>query len=329
MPDILRNTPLAAVSGVAVDTETTGLDVRTARIVEIGAVAFGGAARTFQSLIDPGGAIPQASSAIHGITTEMVAGAPGFARVWPEVEAFIGDSLLLGHSFGFDLAIIERECARAGMPAPRPRVWLDTRFLAILLNARLPDFTISTLAAWLDVSMTTSHRAVGDAEATIAVFRAMIPRLRQIGIHTVGEALAACRRLEQMNDDLARAGWTAPAHGALEPQAGAAGERVDTYPYRHRVRELMSAPPLFIADDAPLGRALSDMAERRISSLFVGDPQAAAAAVGILTSGTYCAPSHGVVLPCSMHPSAGSLAGRWSASPKGPTPTARSAGWRG
>jgi DNA polymerase-3 subunit epsilon/CBS domain-containing protein len=145
----------------------------------------------------------------------------------------------------------------------------------------LPDFTIGTLAAWLQVETRDAHRAVGDAEATIAVFRAMIPRLRQIGVHTLGEALAACRRLEQVGEELARAGWAETPR--LGPPSREAGERTDTYPYRHRASELMSAPPLFAPADAPLGEALKLMAERRISGLFIGDPAAQAAEVGIVT----------------------------------------------
>ncbi len=280
MPDVLRNTPLAAVAGIALDTETTGLDTKTARVIEIGAVAFGGAVRRFQSLVNPGLAVPAASVAIHGITSEMVAPAPAFASVWRDAEAFLGDSLVLGHSLGFDLAILERECARAGLPW-RQRLWLDTRFLAILLDARLPDFSLGTLGAWLGIAVSANHRAPDDAEAAIAVFRAMTPRLREIGIHTVGEALAACRRLEQMNDELSRAGWAELPRGPASTEAS--GERIDTYPYRHRVGGLMSAPPLFVDAAMPLAQALAIMAARRISALFVGDAGLPASKAGIVT----------------------------------------------
>jgi CBS domain-containing protein len=282
MTDILRNTPLSAVGAIALDTETTGLDTKSARIVEIGAVAFGGVERHFQSLVNPGVPIPDASAAIHGITTEMVRDAPPFTTVWPEADAFMGENLLIGHSLGFDLAILERECARAGL-VWRGRVWLDTRFLAILLDARLPDFSLGALGSWLGVAVDANHRAIGDAQATISVFRAMTPRLRDMGVHTVGEAMNACRRLERMNEELARAGWAEPPRsGAAGPQAFS-GERVDTYPYRHRAGDLMSAPPIFLHDAARLLEALDLMANRRVSSLFIGDAGAPAGEAGIIT----------------------------------------------
>ena len=55
MRTLLRTTPLFALDAVVLDTETTGLDPRTARLVEIGAVALSGGRlaeeERFQSLV--------------------------------------------------------------------------------------------------------------------------------------------------------------------------------------------------------------------------------------------------------------------------------------
>ena len=67
----MPSTPLLALDGVVVDTETTGLDARTARLVQIGAIRLGGGsideAERFEQLVDPGVPIPAMASAIHGI----------------------------------------------------------------------------------------------------------------------------------------------------------------------------------------------------------------------------------------------------------------------
>ena len=65
-------------------------------------------------LIDPGEPIPPAASRIHGIDDAKVADAPRFAAAWNEISALLGDSILIGHTIGFDLAVLEREC---GAPA--------------------------------------------------------------------------------------------------------------------------------------------------------------------------------------------------------------------
>jgi CBS domain-containing protein len=279
VPSILANTPLLALDAVVLDTETTGLDAKTARIIEIGLLGRG-IDLSWSSLINPAIAIPAASTAIHHITDAMVAQAPGFAAIWPQTETLIGGKVVIGHSLGFDLAILKRECERAGLTWRAP-VWLDTRFLAIILDARLPDFSLAALASWLGVNVTGAHRALGDCEATLAIFNAMIPRLRERGVRTLGEALAACRKLERMTEELARAGWSeTPSPIAIGdgPRAG-----FDAYPFQHRVKALMSAPPLFASGDTSIGDALATLANRKISGLFIGDPAQPADSVGIIT----------------------------------------------
>ena len=98
----MPSTPLLALDSVVVDTETTGLDARTARLVQIGAVRLGGGSldksERFEQLVDPGVPIPAIASAIHGIKDEHVGNAPSFSAIAPEFEAFIGSSV---PSFGW------------------------------------------------------------------------------------------------------------------------------------------------------------------------------------------------------------------------------------
>ncbi len=287
MPSILSNTPLSALEAVVLDTETTGLDVRTARVIEIGLVGQG-CELSWHKLVNPGIAIPVASTRVHGIDDVMVRDAESFRELWPEVRQMVGGRPIIGHSLGFDLAILKRECERSAIPWQEP-VWLDTRLLASLLEARLPDFTLTTLASWLELSVAGAHRALGDAQATSAIFTAMIPRLRERGIHTFGEALSACRKLEAIADDLVRAGWAqTPSttdlgrHESVLTQARTSSG-FDTYPFQHRVSALMSSPPLFTAPQTTLRDALAMMVDRRISGLFVGSPDAPSGDAGIIT----------------------------------------------
>src|ERR1017187_10447796 len=59
---------------IVLDTETTGLDTATARIVEIGFQIYdsAGLIKTWRSLVDPGVPIPAAVTKIHGITDAMI-----------------------------------------------------------------------------------------------------------------------------------------------------------------------------------------------------------------------------------------------------------------
>ncbi len=263
-------TPLIAIDAVVIDTETTGLDPRKARILEIASVRLSAgeveASGSFRRLIQPGEPIPQAATAIHGIDAAKVAGAPGFAAVWPEFSAYVGPSIMVGHTIGFDLAVLKRECERAGLTWARPRT-LDTRLLAEIAAPDLADYSLESLADWLDVEVVGRHTATGDATTAARIFLALLPKLREYEIRTLAQAERACSALTGSLDRQRSAGWVEPV--AAPVVAPSVTAKLDSYAYRHRVKELMSAPPQFIAPDAALATALARMANDRVSSLFV------------------------------------------------------------
>jgi DNA polymerase-3 subunit epsilon/CBS domain-containing protein len=290
MPIGSSATPLLALDAVAIDTETTGLDARRARIVEIALVPIvGGRLDTegaHRRLLRPDVAIPAEATRIHGIDAAAVAEARRFAECWSELAGLLGDRIVVGHSVGFDIAVLERECARAGLAWKRPRT-LDTRLLAEIIAPNLAGYSLDNLAAWLGVGAGGRHSALGDATAAGRVFLALLPRLRDSGIRTLAEAERACSALTDALERQRRAGWAEPTNdtGRLEPARATA--RLDSYPYRHRVRDVMSAPAKFAPSDAPLAEALGRMAGERVSSLFVrfdaGDAPPLPADVGIVT----------------------------------------------
>src|SRR5436305_14535416 len=123
---VIRNAaPLIALDAVILDTETTGLDPASARIVEIGAVRLVSGrvneADAFQRLVRPDVPIPPAASDFHHIDDAKVANAPRFAEVWPELSEYIGSSIVIGHTLGFDLALLKSECERSGIAFRLPR----------------------------------------------------------------------------------------------------------------------------------------------------------------------------------------------------------------
>ena len=131
MAAVTNATPLISLDAVVIDTETTGLDPRKARILEIGAVRIAGGridrARPFRSLVNPGEPISAKATAMHGIDAAKLAEAPAFAEVWPKFSDFVGgDACVIGHTLGFDLAVLRRECERAGI-AWIGRAALDTQ----------------------------------------------------------------------------------------------------------------------------------------------------------------------------------------------------------
>ena len=85
------------------------------------------------------------------------------------------------------------------------------------------------------------------------------------------EAAQACRSLTEAIDRQYRAGWMT-SDSVRDRYSQPVPSRIDSYPYRHRVRDVMSSPPKIIAADRTLGRGLSQLIEARISSLLVAPP---------------------------------------------------------
>jgi len=270
MATVSNATPLIALDAIVIDTETTGLDPAKARIVEIAALPLKGGKldekAALRQLVHPGVPIPPVATKIHKIDDAMVASAPGFAAVWPDLATAISDSILIGHTLGFDLAVLKRECQRTGLPWAPPRT-LDTCLLAEVAEPNLGGFTIEHLASWLGVNVDGRHSALGDATVTGRIFLALLPKLREGNIRTLAEAEQACLALTHVLEDQHRAGWEAVAAPRAREERTLA--RIDPYPYRHRVSDVMSAPPQFIAAGAALGDALQRIAQDKISSLLV------------------------------------------------------------
>jgi DNA polymerase-3 subunit epsilon/CBS domain-containing protein len=282
--------PLIAIDAVAFDTETTSLDAARARIVQVGAVRVRGGrlveTETLDWLINPQEPIPAASTRVHQIRDQDVRGVPDFSDRHEDLTRFVGSSVLIGHSVGFDLAVWRNEARRAGFEWIAPRA-LCTRMLAEIANPKLPGFSLEIVSAWLEIEVKDRHAALGDAFLAARVFTGLIPHLRQRDIRTVAEAEAACRKLTESLTEQHKAGW-------IEPTRLPSGERslarIDSYPYRHRIRDVMSTPPLIASTALSLAEAARLMADRRVSSVFLADtppapdaPPLPVSALGVLT----------------------------------------------
>ncbi len=159
------------------DTETTGLDTQSDRIVEIGIVRLepNRPARTYRRLVHPGISIPPAASAIHGITDAHVAAMPPFAELLPEIDQFLSGCDLAGFNLvRFDLPLLAAEYRRAGRPlSVQGRNIVDVLQLHRRLN---PGDLGAVVRQYLGCEHTEAHGALADAVATVAVLDAQLGR---------------------------------------------------------------------------------------------------------------------------------------------------------
>ena len=269
------HTPLAALPAVALDLETTGLDVARDRIVQVAAVAMLGGkildAPRLDRLVNPGIAVPASSTRIHGIADSDVADAPRFGDIADALQEMVRGRVLVGHNIAFDLAILRREAERAGVSWPELPA-LDVGFLAGALAPSLPDLGLETVAAHLGVVIRNRHSAIGDALAAAAIFAALLPALRERSVRTFAEAQAFAARRDDLVRRQAALGWDVPRGFPRGfDQAEEPAIRIDGYPFQRRLRDVMSAPPIFTDRGTTLRQAGSIMVERRIGALLVGD----------------------------------------------------------
>ena len=266
------HTALAALPAVALDLETTGLDVANDRIVQIGAVAMRGPvildAPRIHTRVAPGVPISAASTRIHGITDSEVEGAPKLVELFePLAEAFAG-RVVIGQNIRFDLAVLRHEAARAGLAWHDPPA-LDVTHLAGGLDRGLVDLGLESLASRYGVTIEARHDALGDSLAAARIFAALVPRLREADVRTLGEAEAlAARRTDLVRREV-EAGWhSAPGEPPDAPSLPPL-VRVDSFLYLRRLDEVMSAPARSIRLDGTLREAARAMADHRIGALLV------------------------------------------------------------
>src|SRR5690606_37422523 len=122
------------------------------------------------------------------------------------------------------------------------------------------------------------HTPLGDAETTARLLLALIPHLRERGIRTLAEAEAACRALAESDMRTARrlvAPEPPPSLNSMKHFA-----RVDSFPYCNRVKDVMSAPPVFADGQASVKEGIRLLLGKQVSSAYIrGD----AGEVGIVT----------------------------------------------
>lgn len=219
------------------DTETTGLDSRLDRVIEIGGVELVNrfpTGRVFHHYIEPEGReIHPDAAAVHGITSAALVGKPVFRDIVDEFAAFIDGARLVAHNANFDIGFINAEFGRIGLsPIGAERV-VDTLALARRKHPMGPNSLDALCRRYgIDNSRRTKHGALLDSELLAEVYIELIGgRQAALGLEVVeqttrivsdrgGVAVEIARRERVLLPRLSEAELA--AHAQLVRQIGAA-----------------------------------------------------------------------------------------------------------
>ncbi|MDI5949359.1 3'-5' exonuclease [Flavobacterium yafengii] len=176
-----------AVRFVVLDTETTGFDYTTDRILCIGAIVLQNNTipinGSFEVFIQQEH-YNQATAKIHGILKEFVIDRPTELEALQQFLDFLGDSIIIAHHTIFDITMINKALERNGLPELKNKT-LDTAVLykkTLLVSnllERKENYSLDELADKFDISKKDRHTAMGDAYITAIAFLKILNKLRE------------------------------------------------------------------------------------------------------------------------------------------------------
>lgn len=163
-------------SYVAIDIETTGLDAKQDKIIEIGAakVIDGEETERFSTFVNPRRELPERIVQLTGIQASMLEDAPDIEDVIKDAVEFAGDLPLLGHRILFDYSFLKRAALNWGKISAWEKNGIDTLALCRQFMPKEEKKNLSAACRYFHVPMKTAHRAEEDARAASRLYLALM-----------------------------------------------------------------------------------------------------------------------------------------------------------
>ncbi len=153
---------------VVFDFETTGINLCSSEIIEIGAIKVEDncIVEEFETLVQPYNSIPSQATKVNGLTNEMVENQPYIEDVLDKFLGFINDSVLVGHNIGsFDLNILNKFTNKIkGFDIEYD--YVDSLYLARYCIEEIDNYKLTTLCDYFGVDSSNAHRALDDCKMT-------------------------------------------------------------------------------------------------------------------------------------------------------------------
>jgi DNA polymerase-3 subunit alpha (Gram-positive type) len=155
---------------VCIDLETTGLNPKLDKIIEIGAIKVrdGKVVDTFSSYVNPGRKLEERIVELTGITQSQVDGAEEITTILPGLLNFLEDLPLLGHRVLFDYSFLKKAAVNQKLTLEKQGI--DTLRIARCFLPQLEKRSLEFLCKYYEIPH-IAHRAYADAEATSLLYQ--------------------------------------------------------------------------------------------------------------------------------------------------------------
>ncbi len=159
-----------------IDIETTGGKYNEEGITEIAIYRFDGheIVDQFISLVNPERPIQPFVVNLTGINNDMLRNAPKFYEIAKRIVEITSNSIIVAHNALFDYRILRTEFSRLGFDFDRKTLCTVT-----LSQALIPDqksYSLGKLVRSLGIPLSGRHRADGDAQATLKLFKLLLSK---------------------------------------------------------------------------------------------------------------------------------------------------------
>lgn len=177
--ELLDPVPANRTVFAVLDLETTGLNPRDDKIIEVGALRFDwgtsldtlDAADRLDTLVNPGIPVPRDVTSLTGIADADVADAPPIEQVAPKISEFLATATcFVAHKASFETSFL----AAAGIDTDHMQV-LDTRDLVVMCQPSLITTSLPRVAPSLNLPG-GGHRAFADALQTAQMLALFLNR---------------------------------------------------------------------------------------------------------------------------------------------------------
>jgi DNA polymerase-3 subunit epsilon len=189
-PKKFNDRKLAQETFCIIDTETTGLEVRSGdKIISFAGVkvkSFKLLDAIFDQLIDPERDVPSSSSKIHGIYQKDIVGKPKIREIEHDISNFISNCTIVGHNIQFDQDFVKTIIPYSELALKfKLNPILDTFSLAISLFPDLESHELSDLCKTFKIKPEIRHTALGDSIMTANLFVILAREAQERGAKSV------------------------------------------------------------------------------------------------------------------------------------------------